>query len=188
MKARTTLATLLALAAFSAVGAGAVSANEDPALGATVEAYLYADEDRVFSVINRSNVEAEFALEPSGGWVLEPTTVVLGAGEQADLQVVEVGEDAAPVEIRVVATAEPPPGVQTSELLLTSTLYLEAPFSWLPWILGGIAALLASLVISIGTARLLRRRRRELDDRRRWMGRVAQATLIREGRPADRGW
>lgn len=131
------------LAAIAAAGAAGVRAADT--LGATVEAVLYADEDRTLTVLNRSSGRAVFAFEPSGGWSVEPEVLTLTPDEQASVEVAAIGDDGAPLAVRVTGAAPVPDGAQRGELLLTSTLYTERPADplRLVFVLALVAAALA---------------------------------------------
>lgn len=156
---------MLALLVLAAAGAGSVRAA--PELGATIESVIYHAEDETLTVVNRSTVEAEFTLEAKGQWQVEPATLVLDPGEQADVAVTGAGEDGAAVYVRVASIADVPAGAQLGVLLLTARVREVRPFDWwsiAEWVLAGLV-----LVVIAGWTswRVVRFR-----DRARWMNRI----------------
>lgn len=133
---------LLALAALWAAGAGR-ALGADPTLGATIEATLYADEDRELSILNRSTTAARFRFLPADGWAVAPDALTLAPQEQAEVTVTAIGVDGSPMAVLVQSVDPPPPGAQASELSLTARLYTERPLDLVPWV---AAALLIAVV------------------------------------------
>lgn len=160
--------TLVVLAVLWAAGAASVSAADDT-LGATVEAYLYANEDRTLTILNRSTTDAAFVLEPTAGWGIDPASFSLAPGEAQDVTVRAVGIDRAPLTVRVVSTSPVPEGTQQGEIVLTSMLYPERPFNWVPVVILGALFL---IVASLTAAWVVHGGRRDHDDRARWVTRV----------------
>jgi len=154
-RAAVALASLVALAA---AGAASVSADAgEPMLGATVEAVIYADEDPAVSVLNRSNVPAEFRFEIDGlGWTIAEESFVLQPEEGRAVALSAIGHDEARLLVRIASPDEPAPGLQRGEILLESRLLPERPFDPLPWVL--VAVLLGAIVgASVAVGRHVRR-------------------------------
>jgi hypothetical protein len=79
------------------------------------------------------------------------------------MEVVGTGDDGAAIEVRFTAADEPPTGAQRTEGALTTYVWHERPFDWLPWALGGAVGL--ALVAT--AAWFLWRASRDRRDRRR---------------------
>jgi hypothetical protein len=150
------VAVLLAtLAGTYLAGVGAVRAA-DPTLGATVESRVYVEEDRALRVWNRSDLEATFTFEPSGGWAVEPPVLVLQPDERSSVVVAGDGEDGATVAITVRSTAPIPPGHSESVISLASTVYHARPPDAPPWLWGAFW-IVAAVIVAVLAAREARR-------------------------------
>ena len=167
-RVRQALAALLALAALSAAGAVSVkaaAASPEPMLGASVEAAIYADEDRHLTVLNRSNVAAVFTVQTSAaGWEIGPQTLTLDPEQQAAFDISEIGLEPGTAQVRVVSVDPPVPGTQRGELLFETRLFLERPADWRPLV---VAGLVLALVAVVAAGAVLRRTRH---DRQRRIG------------------
>lgn len=153
---RRALFALVALAALAAAGAGGVRAGE-PALGATVEAIVYANEDPAVSILNRSNVPGLFSVSTEGfGWSVSDQPFVLEPDEQRDVPLVGIGDAEGSLLVHVVAAETPPPGVQRGEIVLEVRLLPERPFDWRALLIGGS---LFVLVVGVTAATVVRRLR-----------------------------
>lgn len=182
MKAAVVAAVLVGGVALAApLAARAASPEPSPVMGVAVEAVNYWDEEagRVLLVQNTSNVEAEFTITPSGGWEVSPDTLVLAPEEQAAVSITEPGRvDGAEIEVRGVATSAVPAGHSQSVMLLTSRIYLERPFDWVPVVL-----LALFLIVATVTAFAVIRRGRRTPAPTRRTRPVQQATRV-----VGKGW
>jgi hypothetical protein len=132
---------LVALVVLATAGAGSVRAADDT-LGASVEATIYADQDRVVSVLNRSTVDARFTFEAHDGWQVTPAALVLAPQEPGEVRITQVGSRASDLLVRIDSLAPTPAGEQRADVALTSHLLLEHPFDWVPLVIGGVVLLL----------------------------------------------
>jgi hypothetical protein len=97
-------------------------------LGASIQALLYADEERTFAVRNRSTVTANFRFEAEGDWAVEPTMLTLEPDERGSVEVTRIGTDGASLAVRVQMAGPQTAGQQRGEILLTARLFARRPF------------------------------------------------------------
>lgn len=149
---RRVVVVLAALASIALAGAGGVRAASPtpaPALGATVESRVYLADDRNLTVWNRSTVEARFDFEPSGGYTMEPASVVLEPDATATVAIVGDGDDGTHVNVVIRSTATPPPGATESVGVVVATIYHSRPFDPSEWIWRALAVAFAVAAVIV---------------------------------------
>lgn len=124
-KAVLVVATLVALAY---AGAAGVHATTDAGLSIAVQSEVFIDQGGRMIIRNDSPVEIRVAFSPSGGWTVEPESVVMAPDETTVIIVAGDGPDGATIEVRAGAATDAPEGAEPVNLVLMPRVYHEAPF------------------------------------------------------------
>lgn len=140
-----------AVGVVAAVAATPTYAEEPDTIGATIESRVYMDERSTMMVMSASTVPATLIFEPTGGWTVEPESLTLAPGEEAEVAVEGSGKDGALINVRVMAT-DPEPGMLSGAGLLSARVYHERPFDPMPLILAAAALFLVALLLSVRMA------------------------------------
>ncbi len=128
------------LVALATAGATTLHAAA-PTLGATVQSRIWTGDDPVLRVLNASDIAERFDFAPSGGWKVEPPSLVVAPHAKGSVMVAGDGSDGSKVTITVSSTAPVPPNASPNVIHLTTVVYHVKPFDW--------AALLAQLFLGL---------------------------------------
>lgn len=117
------------------------AASPEPALGASVQSIVYANEDRSLTVVNRSTVEALVSFDGTTGWSTDQASIVLAPDAQGVVKVTGDGEEGGELAVSIGPNATPEPGTTQGKLLLVAHVWHARPFD--PSQLVGLVLLVA---------------------------------------------